>query len=234
MKLNELNHTATATRVLKENFNMPFQLDKLSLTETRSMLQKVRGLMTETRRSATFYKSQNEPAYLKLMFMEQALAKYFGELRAQPRARIVFENEEVEKSQVVLAAQDMVDSVQKMLEQVSDMLVKEMPALIDSVQSEIGVDEAEQFSSQTTEALGSLTASLTQTKTALQGALNVITGQGATGAFDDAALGGEEDLGMGDVGAGDDLDMGAGEEFPEPEAEEPEAAPVANVGRTRR
>ena len=232
MKLNELNNTATAKRALKENFNMPFNTDKMSLTETRAMLRKVRGLINETRSSSSFQQKQTSPSYLKLVFMEQALANAYTGLRAMPQTRIVLENEEVEKSQVVLAAQDMVDSVQKMLEQVSDMLVKEMPALIDSVQSEIGVNEAEQFSAQTTEALGALTASLTQTKTSLQGALNVITGQGggmaSPGAFDgedsgadDMDLGAEPDLGTEDFGA---------DEMPE---EEPEA-PVADVGRARR
>ena len=238
MKLTELNpKTSTATRALKEHYNMPLKLEKLTLPETRVMLKKVRGLISETRQSSTFYKSQNDPSYLKLVFMEQALANFSNYLRAQPKARIVFENEEVEKSQVVLAAQDMVDSVQKMLEQVSDMLVKEMPALIDSVQSEIGVNEAEQFSSQTTEALGSLTAALTQTKTSLQGALNVITGQG-TGLADPSAFAGEEDLGGDELGGdmemgGDDLgaDADFGSDIPE---EDPEAAPVAGVGRARR
>lgn len=233
MKLTELNpKTSAASRALQEHYRLPFKLDKMSLPETRTMLTKVRGLMTETRQSANFYRSQNDPSYLKLVFMEQALSTYARDLKAHPRARIVFENEEVEKSQVVLAAQDMVDSVQKMLEQVSDMLVKEMPALIDSVQSEIGVNEAEQFSSQATEALGALTASLTQAKTALQGALNVVTGQGG-GMEDPSAFDGGDDMGDMDMGdmdmGGDDMDLGA--DMPD---EEPAAEPVAGVGRTRR
>ncbi len=236
MKLTELNHSSIniAKKALNEHYKMPFNVDRMTLPETKNMLKKVRGLMAETKQSSTFYRSQSNPSYLKLVFMEQALSKYFTQLMAQPRARIVTENEEVEKSQVVLAAQDMVDSVQKMLEQVSDMLVKEMPALIDSVQSEIGVNEAEQFSSQTTEALGSLTAALTQTKTSLQSALNVITGQGDMGAFDDESMGDEEDMGMDDVGAEDDMggegDFGGDADFPE----EPESAPVAPVGRSLR
>ena len=233
MKLTELNYSpvSIAQRALKENYNMPLNLDRMSLSETKSMLRKVRGLLSETKTTSTFYESQNNPSYLKLVFMEQALSKYISDLMSQPRARLVTENEEVEKSQVVLAAQDMVDSVQKMLEQVSDMLVKEMPALIDSVQSEIGVNEAEQFSQQTTEALGALTATLTQTKTALQGALNTITGQGDMGAFDDESLGGAEDMGMDDVGMDDGMD--GVDEIP-PEDEEPEAEPVAGVGRSLR
>ena len=163
--------------------------------------------------------------------MEQALSTH---LASMPRGSIVTENEEVEKSQVVLAAQDMVDSVQKMLEQVSDMLVKEMPALVDSVQSEIGVDEAEQFSSQTSEALTGLTAALTTAKTSLQSALGVVTGQGGASAFDDEAMGGAEDMGMDDVGAEDDMGMDTGEELPAEEPEEPEVTPVAGVGRPLR
>jgi hypothetical protein len=233
MKLTELNHSSIniAKKALNEHYKMPFNVDRMTLPETKTMLKKVRGLMAETKQSSTFYRSQRDPSYLKMVFMEQALSTH---LASMPRGSIVTENEEVEKSQVVLAAQDMVDSVQKMLEQVSDMLVKEMPALIDSVQSEIGVNEAEQFSSQTTEALGSLTAALTQTKTSLQSALNVITGQGDMGAFDDESMGDEEDMGMDDVGAEDDMggegDFGGDADFPE----EPESAPVAPVGRSLR
>lgn len=236
MKLNELNYSSavTAKKALKEHYNMPLNLEKMTASETRSMLQKVRSLVSETKQSGNFYRSQNNHSYLKLVFMEQALSQH---LASMPRSRVMFENEEVEKSQVVLAAQDMVDSIQKMLEQVSDMLVKEMPALVDSVQSEIGVNEAEQFSTQTSEALTALTGALTSAKTSLQGSLGVITGQGDTGAFDDQSMGGEE--GMDDMAMGDEEDMGdaagmGGADFPEEEPEEPEAAPVAGVGRSLR
>lgn len=233
MKLNELSYSPkiTAQKALKEHYNMPLTLDRMSVSEAKSMLQKVRRLVSETKQSGTFYQSQNNQSYLKLVFMEQALSTH---LASMPRGSIVIENEEVEKSQVVLAAQDMVDSVQKMLEQVSDMLVKEMPALVDSVQSEIGVDEAEQFSSQTSEALTGLTAALTTAKTSLQSALGVVTGQGGAGAFDDEAMGGAEDMGMDDVGAEDGMDMDTGEELPAEEPEEPESTPVAGVGRSLR
>ena len=234
MKLTEFNNTtlATAKKALTENYNLPFNVGNLSPSATNAMLQKVRGLISETRESSDFYSSQNNPAYMKLMFMSQALTNQMNEFRSRSSTRIVVENEEVEKSQVVLAAQDMVDSIQKMLEQVSDMLVKEMPALVDSIQSEIGVNESEQFSSQAGEALTSLTAALTQSKTALQGALGVVTGQGGMGA---PAAFGDEDMG--------DAEMAPPEEdiedsFP-PEEEElaPEeelAAPAGNVGRARR
>jgi hypothetical protein len=232
MKLNDFNPAATASRALKEHYNLPMKLNKMSMFETRTMLRKVRGLMTEAKQSPSFYRSQTSPSYLKLVFMEQALAKHFSKMRP---GRIMFENEEVQKSQVVLAAQDMVDSVQKMLEQVSDLMVKELPALVDSVQSEIGVDESQEFSQQVSDALGGLTSALTQAKTTLQGALNTITGQGG----DAAAFDGEGELGGDDMGMGDEMpDMGGddmgGDEMPDMGEEEPESAPVGNLGRGKR
>jgi hypothetical protein len=241
MKLNELNYNPVlnAQRALKEQYEVPFKVEGMSMTSTKSMLQKVRGLISETKQASDFYRKQTSPAYMKMVFMEQALVHHFNDLRNRPQPRIVFENEEVDKSQVVLAAQDMVDSVQKMVEQVSDMLVKELPALSDSVQSEIGVNEGEQFTSQATEALTGLTAALTQAKTSLQGALNAITGQGGdfgVGAPEEAgadAMAGDAAAGLGgEVGAEMPPmdDMGA-EELP---AEEPEPEPVAGAGRAKR
>ena len=167
MKLTEFNNktTTVAKKALKEHFNTTFNVEKLGLYETKTMLTKVKGLMSEAK-SKSMSGEQN-PAYLKLVFMEQALTHHYGDLRTMPmyNQRIVVENEEVEKSQVVLAAQEMVDTMQKMVEQVSDMLVKELPAVVDGVNSEFGTSEGEQFSSQVSEALTSLQAAITQSKT---------------------------------------------------------------------
>ena len=125
MKLTDFdkNPIENATRALKEHYNVPFNVRKMSYAQARDMLHKVRGLMSETKRAPGFYESQQNSSYLKLVFMEQALSKHFAEISLR-KPRIVVENEEVEKSPVVLAAQDLVDQVQKMVEEVSDMLVK--------------------------------------------------------------------------------------------------------------
>ena len=243
MKLTEFDNKkiSISAKALNENYSVPFKTGKMNMTETKSMLNKVRSLISETQSAADFYQKQTSPSYMKLVFMEQALADRFNQLRSMPQPRIVVENEEVEKSQVVLAAQDMVDTVQKMVEQVSDMLVKELPALSDSVQSEIGVNEGEQFTSQATEALTSLTGALSQAKATLQGALNSITGQGGAGAFD-AGMGGDDmgaDMGA-DLGGDMDTDMGDEEDFSmdvedDVSVEEPEEEmPVAGAGRAKR
>ena len=239
MKLTEFDNKkiSTAKQALNEHYSLPFNTKRMTVTETKSMLSKVRGLINETKSSTEFYQSQTSPSYMKLVFMEQALADHFSYLQSLPRTRIVVENEEVEKSQVVLAAQDMVDQVQKMVEEVSDMLVKELPALTSGVQSEIGVNESETFSQQVTEALTALQASLTQSKGTLQSALNGITGQGgemaADNAFGDEAPDMSANMDMSADLAGDgEEDFSVDDDI---SVEEPdEEVPVAGAGRVKR
>ena len=240
MKLTEFDNKkiSTAAKALNEHYSLPFNTKRMTVTETRSMLSKVRGLINETKSSTEFYQSQTSPSYMKLVFMEQALADHFNYLQSLPRTRIVVENEEVEKSQVVLAAQDMVDQVQKMVEEVSDMLVKELPALTSGVQSEIGVNESETFSQQVTEALTALQAALTQSKGTLQTALNGITGQGGDMASDNA-FGAEAPEMSADMDMSADMAAPGGEEDfsvdDDISVEEPEEeVPVAGAGRVKR
>jgi hypothetical protein len=238
MKLNELNNkpTLNAKKALKEHFNTNLNVDGLGIYDTKRMLSKVKGLISELKESSKGVPTEQNPSYMKLMFMEQALSHHYGDLKTLPiyNPRIVLENEEVEKSQVVLAANEMIDEMQKMIESVSDMLVKELPAVVQGVSSEFGTNESEQFETQVTEALSQLQQSLTQAKTGLRSALGVITGEGA-------GFGGEEDMGMGgDMGMPEELPLGGDEEMPDMGddmgGEIPEEPPEEelNVGRPTR
>lgn len=244
MKLTEFNAKPAlmSKKALKEHFNTTIDLDSLSLYDTERMMRKVGRLMSEMRQKQSGVNTEKNPSYLKLVFMEQALQHHYGELKALPmyNSRMIIENEEVEKSQVILAAQEMVDALQKMVEQVSDMLVKELPAVVDGVNSEVGTNEGESFNNSVSEALTSLQAAMTQSKGTLQSALNSITGQGGLeGGMD---MGGDMDMGAGPElppgEGGEDMDALGGEQ-PDSDlgdlpTEPEEELPVANVGRSVR
>jgi hypothetical protein len=226
MKLNDLDSKNYAVKALKESFDYKFDPSGLDKGAATKMLKKVQGLKKEMKTNPNFYENQNSPSYMKLVFMEQALTEHI--LSNKPRRpQIIIENEEVEKSQVILAAQDMVDSLQKMIEEVSDMLVKELPALTDSIENEIGVNEGTQFNQQASEALNGLSQTLAQSKATLQNALNSMTGQG--GNAEAFAPGGEPPAG-GEMPP----EEAAPEEAPEMPAEEPEQTPEPMVGREKR
>lgn len=237
MKLNDFDKKNVALKALKENFDIGFDVTKLSRAQAKSMLERVYGLIKEAKSKPDFYKNQTQPSFMKLVFMGQALTEHYASTK---EAKIVIENQEVEKSQVILAAQDMINSLQKMIEEVNDMLVKELPALTDSIQSEIGVNESAAFNQAASEALTTLNQTLSQSKQTVQGAMNAMTGQGDMSALG-APAGGEEmavtDIatqpapGGGEEIAGAELDAEVAPEMPE---EEPEQGPEGGVGREKR
>lgn len=239
MRLTDLDRTNTPVKALKENFALDFDVSNLDKAKTRNMLTRVKGLISEAKKSRDFHNAQNNPSYMKLVFMEQALSQH---MKVAKSPRIILENEEVEKSQVILAAQDMIDTVQKMYEDINDMLVKELPALVDSIQSEIGVNESDTFNSQASEALTTLNSTLQETQTALKGALGALTGNAPGDAFAQGApeLGADLGAEMGaDLGADAEADLNAPEggldlpPVPDMDDEAELNAPPA-VGRAKR
>jgi hypothetical protein len=84
---------------------------------------------------------------------------------------------EVQQAQVILASQDMVDQVQKMIEQVTSIQFKDLPALVDQIRNQIGYEQATQFNADATAALGGMVQNLQQSKTQLETAMGTVTGQ---------------------------------------------------------
>jgi hypothetical protein len=147
------------------------------------------------------------------------------------RARRLREASEIQQAQVVLASQDMVDQVQKMSEQVSAMQFKDLPALLDQIRNEVGVDQATQYNADASAALSGLLGNLQGAKQQLEAALGVITGQAPQ--VPGAEMGAAPDMGA---------DMGAelpapGEEVADLDAAGADldaAAQAAGLGRERR
>jgi len=77
MKLNELavaNPTKQAAKVFESYFGNSIKFDQMSQGQARAMLKRVRSLIAEHRRTPGFHRSEQNPSYLKLVVMEQALA----------------------------------------------------------------------------------------------------------------------------------------------------------------
>jgi hypothetical protein len=76
MKLNELavaNPTKQAAKVFESYFGQGVNFNSISADQARGMLKRVRALIAEHRRTPEFHSSEQNPAYLKLVIMEQAL-----------------------------------------------------------------------------------------------------------------------------------------------------------------
>ena len=314
MKLTELatpKKSRQAAKVFESYFGTKMPVNKLTVREAHTMLKRVRGVIAEHQRSTTRHTSERNPAYLKLVMMEQALAHRVSEdmvppagtapaapgaptttapgaqqntaanaaaviatqkdpalkaaltkaskgqglnpeeeklvagaalMKTEERLRNayrVLRESEVQQAQVVLAAQDMVDKMQSMLEDTTEMQFKELPALVDSIRNQIGIEQATQFNNDVTGALQGLVQNLQGAKQQLETALGVVTGQPAPLDTSMAAsgLGGEapppvpgEELGA-DIGADVGADLGADIGADLETGTEP---PKAALGRARR
>ena len=289
MKLQELavtRPTKQIAKVFESHFDQRISFDSMNRNQMRGMLQRVRGLVNEHRASPAFHHSEKNPAYLKLMMMEQALTLQLSEYgsttaadanpaataalataqqqqkkkqmqdeikqkqkeiadlqKAMMNPTMAAENNtgnflresEIQQAQVVLAAQDMVDRVQKMLEDTTEMQFKELPALVDSIKNEVGMDQAAQFNADAAAALSGLVQNLQASKGQLEAALGVVTGQGAGAVVPGADIGAELGADMGaELGADAELDAAAADAGAELEPEPEATAPAASLGRGRR
>lgn len=302
MKLQDLAAPQPAKQIAKvfeSYFGSKIRFEQMDSRQTRTMLNKVRGILGEHRQTAARHTSERNPKYLQLVMMEQALAARVAEMVGTPavppapgapaapqapgaqqkpavqgaiakdpklaaalkksqagqqlnpeeqklvagaammqaesrlrRAMKRLNESEVQQAQVVLAAQDMVDKMQSMLEDISELQFKELPALVDSIKNQVGIDQATQFNTDASAALSGLMQNLQGAKQQMDAALGVVTGQGPAAAAPMApAMGAQAGADLGaDVGAemgaevGDDLEA-AGDES---------AAGGPGLGRARR
>jgi len=77
MKLQELavaNPTKQAAKVFESYFGNKVAFETISSSQARDMLRRVRTTIAEHRRTPAFHRSEQNPAYLKLVVMEQALS----------------------------------------------------------------------------------------------------------------------------------------------------------------
>jgi hypothetical protein len=166
---------------------------------------------------------------------EQKLVSGAALMKNEDYAGNFLNESEIQQAQVVLAAQDMVDQVQGMLEDVSSLQFKELPALVDSIRNQIGMNQAQQFNSDATAALSGLVQNLQGTKQQLETALGVVTGQETAPVvpgMDAGGTVGQDDIDL-DITADadiDDLDDMAADAADD--LEEPAAGP--ELGRKRR
>jgi hypothetical protein len=82
MKLQELaapSPTKQIAKVFESYFGSNIEFDRLTSRQTQHLLQRVQGLLREHRSGSARYQSQQNPGYLKLVMMEQALTTRMAE-----------------------------------------------------------------------------------------------------------------------------------------------------------
>ena len=228
MRLSELGSKATSKRINKINesrFGFGIDYDKLTIAKAKYLSRALGENLDQLRRSFGLHTAEKNPKYMELLMVREGLNRWVSEHRA-------LNESEMGKSEAILAAKDMVDSIQDMIEDVSKMQNEQMPALIDTIRDQIGSEQADSFKGAVGTVLGNILQQLTDAREQTDGAARGLAGEqvaapmGMPGGDMGAApmpgaapgMGPESDLDMGmddtdgfgatDAAAGGDQDLG--------------------------
>ena len=178
-------------RYLKENHGYELDMSAMDVTKVADIITSTTNKMKVTEDSTEYTRLHMIAESLKLWTpapIQSELTEYVSE---------AVDDEAVEGAKVILAAQEMNDELQKMVERVAEMQVQDLIPLVDAMKAELGMEQAEAFNNAADTALGGLLDTVKSTKEAVENA--ILGAQGQAPAVD---------MGMpaADIGA-DDVDM---------------------------
>lgn len=100
------------------------------------------------------------------------------------RARKLLKEGEIESAQSVLAAKDLVDRLADTISELGKMSNDELPALVDSIRTSLGAEQADRYQTTANTVINDLLTSVKEKKTELENATLVLSGDEPTAATD--------------------------------------------------
>ena len=194
MNLTDINPIVTSKKmnsIMSTRFGYTIDYSRLNYGKALHLSNTINENINTIRRSYGAHTAEKNSKYMELLMVREGLKKWIAENRKLMEG-------EMGKSEAILAAKDMVDSIQDMLEKLSKMQVEQMPALIDTIRDQIGNEQADAFKTSVGQLLTGMLDSMTQAREQADNAARQLAGEqlAPTG----MALGGA-DMGVDDMGA---------------------------------
>lgn len=231
MRLNEMASKPTTkqmNRVMESRFGFAVDYDSLTFKKAYTMARAISESLNKIKATHGIHMAEKNPAYMEMLMVRESLHSWMVENKQQ-----LITESEMAKSEAILAAKDMVDSIQDMLEKISKMQNEQLPALLDTIRDQLGMDKADSFKNAVSPLLGDLAATLQQGRETADSAARGLAGE-ETGMTNDMGVGGgaPADLGpgLGDETSDLDSDLG-GDQFTATDAA---AGGTADLGRETR
>lgn len=188
------------TKALHENYDYKINYDNLTLGQAGQLTRKALQRVDSSKDINDRIKFKMIAESLEL-WMQANVQTELTDMVAES-----LDDEEVEEAKVILAAKEISDKLQNMIEDTAKMQVQDLIPIIDTMKTDIGNTEANDFSEAADAALGQLVDTLKSTKEEYDRAVASVQGQRTD--MDDFNMnpddiGGEDDF-------GDDPELGGG------------------------
>lgn len=212
MKLTEFRTAPSAkqmNKVMESRFGFAVDYDNLTFKKAYTLAKALGESLDQIKRTHGQHVAEKNAKYMEMLLVREGLNRWMVE----NETRLIKESE-MGKSQAILAAKDMVDSIQDMLEKVSKMQSEQMPALLDTIRDQIGQQQADAFKNSLGTILASMVEQLSSARETADGAARSLAGEQVAAPMDmpgapDAGAGADLGSDLSDL----DLDTDSGDGF---------------------
>jgi plasmid stabilization system protein ParE len=203
MKLAEMSTKSTRkiNKLMESRFGFAINFSNLTVAKAERLSETIVANLDKIRHSVDLHTAERNPRYMELLTVKEGLSTWLEQHRQQ------LVEGEVGNAEVLLAAKNMVDSIQDAIEKVGKMQNEQLPELLDSIRDQVGAEQAEGFKNAVGTTLETLMQNLQTAREGVDGGVRILTGEQVDNPM---AMPGD-DLSGGDAGLppapGSDLDQ---------------------------
>ena len=182
MNLKELapKKTQRLNKVMESRFGFTVDYDNMTYAKAQRLSIAIEESLNKIRQSYGIHTAEQNPKYMEMFMVKEGVDAWLRDNRLLTEG-------ELETAEAVLAAKDMVDSIQDMITDASKMLNEQLPPLLDTIRDQLGAAQADQFKTTATGALQGLMDSLNTARDSLDNGSRQLAGEQVT---EPMALGG--------------------------------------------
>ena len=220
MYLNDLNssqhNVAKLNKILANTFKHDVDLSEMSTDSLNRMLNTTNAKMTAIKESDLKYWENAQ--YNKLGLIAHQLKTYITEIAPtrtdgkKMKKESIVNEADLDQAEVLLAAQELVDELQTMVEKVAEMQVQKLMPIVDAMKEQVGFEVAEAYNNAADGALGQLLDAMKTAKGAVENATLAARGEPVD-------MPASTDMGMDDSAMDPEAPMDAPDDFGGDEAE---------------
>ena len=172
MKLSEMAQTSPKkiNKLMESRFGFSINFDQLTVEKAERLSETIDANLNKIRHSANIHTAERNPRYMELLTVREGLSAWLDQNRRQ------INEGEVGNAEVLLAAKDMVDSIQDTIEKVGKMQNEQLPQLLDSIRDQIGSEQADAFKNAVGATLDQLMQNLQSAREGVDSGVGILTG----------------------------------------------------------
>ena len=173
MKLAEMSMKSTKSinKVMESRFGFAINFSSLTVEKAEKLSETIAANLNKIRHSVALHTAETNPRYMELLTVQEGINAWLEQNRTQ------LNEGEVGNAEVLLAAKDMVDSVQDAIEKVGKMQNEQLPQLLDSIRDQIGSEQAEAFKNAVGTTLDTLMQNLQSAREGVDNGVRVLSGE---------------------------------------------------------